>query len=197
MGTLVRQSKPSSEYVPTVNGLMELIHRATRAYSNSLPVWSHFDEATLYADVEAYANHLASRRESPTAQGWQLVPIEPTPEMLRACNNGPGQMVLTKREIYRAMLSAAPHEPPTESKVDYVRSQPQTRNHHCHWPGCDKQCQPAMWGCKAHWFKLPASLRAKVWATYRPGQEVSMTPSKAYLDVANEVQKWIRGSGHD
>ena len=78
------------------------------------------------------------------------------------------------------------------AKADYVRSQGQTRKHHCHWPGCDKQVPPAMWGCKAHWFKLPADLRAKVWATYRPGQEISKTPSAAYLHVARQVQDWIK-----
>lgn len=78
------------------------------------------------------------------------------------------------------------------SKADYVKSQGQTRAHTCHWPGCGKQVPPAMWGCKAHWFKLPQSLRNKIWATYRPGQEVSMTPSQDYLDAANEVDAWIR-----
>jgi len=39
------------------------------------------------------------------------------------------------------------------TKADYVRSQGQTRNHHCHWPGCDKQVPPAMWGCKGHWYR--------------------------------------------
>ena len=78
------------------------------------------------------------------------------------------------------------------SKADYVRAQPQTREHHCHWPGCEKQVPPAMWGCKGHWFKLPAALRSKVWATYRPGQEKDYTPSEAYLRVADEVQRWIR-----
>lgn len=34
------------------------------------------------------------------------------------------------------------------AKADYARSQGQTREHHCHWPGCDKQVPPAMWGCK-------------------------------------------------
>ena len=48
-----------------------------------------------------------------------------------------------------------------------------------------------MWGCKPHWFKLPAALRAKIWATYRPGQEISKTPSAAYIEVAKEVQAWI------
>ena len=40
--------------------------------------------------------------------GHRLVPVEPTPEMRKACDNGPGAMVLTNSEIYRAMLCAAP-----------------------------------------------------------------------------------------
>lgn len=52
-----------------------------------------------------------------------------------------------------------------------------------------------MWGCSYHWFKLPASLRAKVWATYRPGQEITMTPSEAYMSVMQEVQEWIKSNG--
>lgn len=77
------------------------------------------------------------------------------------------------------------------AKADYVRGQPQTREHGCHWPGCAKQVPPAMWGCKAHWFALPARLRAAIWRTYRPGQEKTMNPSAEYIAVANEVQKWI------
>ena len=77
------------------------------------------------------------------------------------------------------------------TKADYVRSQGQTRNHHCHWPGFEKQVPPAMWGCKTHWFKLPATLRAKVWRAYRPGQEADGRPSRDYLTVAREVQAWI------
>ena len=77
-------------------------------------------------------------------------------------------------------------------KADYVRRQTQTRDHHCHWPGCDKQVPPAMWGCKQHWFALPASLRAKIWRAYQPGQENTMDPQPEYLEVAAEVQRWIR-----
>jgi hypothetical protein len=77
-------------------------------------------------------------------------------------------------------------------KADYVKSQGQTRRHHCHWPNCPEQVPPAMWGCKKHWFLLPKSLRDKVWKAYRPGQEVDMRPSREYLDVANEVQEWIK-----
>jgi hypothetical protein len=80
----------------------------------------------------------------------------------------------------------------TKDKVAYVLGQGQTRSHHCHWPGCDKQVPPAKWGCATHWFRLPASLRNKVWVAYRPGQEVNGTPSAAYLEVAKEVQAWIK-----
>lgn len=76
-------------------------------------------------------------------------------------------------------------------KVEYVKRQGQSRDHHCHWTGCDKQCPPAMWGCKKHWFMLPKHLRDRVWAAYRPGQEVNMTPSREYLEVAREIELWI------
>ncbi len=78
------------------------------------------------------------------------------------------------------------------SKADYVKSQRQTRDHHCHWPGCETQVPPAMWGCKRHWFMLPKRLRDRVWAAYVPGQEATMTPSEEYLAVAREVQVWIK-----
>lgn len=77
------------------------------------------------------------------------------------------------------------------SKAEYVKSQGQTRRHHCHWPDCNAQVPPAMWGCKKHWFMLPKTLRDKIWATYQPGQEVTLTPSAAYLEAAQEVQDWI------
>ncbi len=81
------------------------------------------------------------------------------------------------------------------TKADYVKSQPQTRAHTCHWPDCNKQVPPAMWGCKTHWFKLPKRLRDEIWLTYEPGQEVDMSPSSDYLDAADEVEKWILENG--
>jgi hypothetical protein len=77
------------------------------------------------------------------------------------------------------------------SKADYVRRQGQTRDHHCHWPGCTKQVPPAMWGCKAHWFKLPKALRDRIWATFQPGQEIAGKPSAEYLEAARAVRDWI------
>ena len=77
------------------------------------------------------------------------------------------------------------------SKADYVRAARQTRLHTCHWPGCKKQVPPAMWGCRTHWFRLPAALRARIWKTYRPGQEEDLRVSGEYIDAAEAVQAWI------
>lgn len=80
------------------------------------------------------------------------------------------------------------------NKPDYVKSQGQTREHECHWPDCEAQVPPALWGCRKHWYKLPRSLRNKLWEEYRPGQEVDMKPSEEYLMVANEIQVWIKAN---
>lgn len=81
-----------------------------------------------------------------------------------------------------------------DAKRSYVMSQGQDRNHTCHWPGCEKQVPPAMWGCKSHWFKLPKRLRDRIWDDYVPGQEQRMDPSDDYLATALEVQEWIKAN---
>lgn len=78
------------------------------------------------------------------------------------------------------------------NKAEYVKSQKQTRDHACHWPGCKIQVPPALWGCSKHWYMLPKSLRTKIWDTFVPGQEIKMSPSREYLEAAEEVQKWIK-----
>lgn len=79
-----------------------------------------------------------------------------------------------------------------DDKKFYVASQAQTRDHVCHWPGCDKQVPPALWGCKEHWLILPRRLRNKIWRAFRPGQEIDLNPSADYLAAAAEVQDWIK-----
>lgn len=81
------------------------------------------------------------------------------------------------------------------SKADYVRSQGQTRCHHCHWTGCTEQVPPAQWGCRKHWYRLPAELRRAIWQAYRPGQEIDGRPSADYVAVARRVQAWIADNG--
>jgi hypothetical protein len=68
-----------------------------------------------------------------------------------------------------------------------------TPQHTCHWTGCTREVPPAMWGCKEHWFKLPKPLRDAVWANYRPGQEITKTPSLRYLATLKLVLDWIAG----
>lgn len=80
-------------------------------------------------------------------------------------------------------------------KAAHVRSQGQDRRHECHWPGCQRQVPPAMWGCRQHWFSLPKHLRDAIWDAYVPGQEQRMDPSEEYLAVAHEVQEWIKAHG--
>lgn len=64
--------------------------------------------------------------------------------------------------------------------------------HKCHWPSCDIEVPPRMWGCRAHWFKLPKQIRNRIWATYRPGQEIDKNPSSAYVEAAQDALIWIR-----
>ena len=64
--------------------------------------------------------------------------------------------------------------------------------HTCHWPGCATVVPPAMWGCKAHWYRLPKAIRDDIWANYRPSQEITKTPSDGYIAAAKRAQAWIK-----
>jgi hypothetical protein len=78
------------------------------------------------------------------------------------------------------------------NKAAYVRTASDHKgDHHCHWPGCPIRVKPAVWGCMKHWKMLPLFLRNKIWATFRPGQEITKTPSPEYVRTAREVQDWI------
>lgn len=78
------------------------------------------------------------------------------------------------------------------NKAKYVLAARQTRRHSCHWPHCDREVPPARWGCREHWFMLPKNIRDKIWRAYRPGQEIDLRPSEAYLAAAEAAQVWIR-----
>lgn len=82
----------------------------------------------------------------------------------------------------------------SNEKVDHVKAairSLQTKGHTCHWPGCGRSVVPAAWGCKKHWFMLPPEIRRRIWRAYRPGQEVSKTPSTEYIEAAREADAWI------
>ena len=48
-----------------------------------------------------------------------------------------------------------------------------------------------MLACYVHWLQLPLELRVRVWDHYVPGQEITKTPTKAYLEVMHEcIEYW-------
>ena len=56
--------------------------------------------------------------------------------------------------------------------------------HHCHARGCRRECPPRHLMCHRHWRMVPERLQARVWATYRAGQEIDKRPSRAWLEAA-------------
>lgn len=64
----------------------------------------------------------------------------------------------------------------------------QTNTHTCHALGCEKIVQPKLLMCARHWRMVPTRLQLAVWTYYKPGQEVSKTPSREYLTAtANAI----------
>lgn len=64
-------------------------------------------------------------------------------------------------------------------------------SHTCHAIGCETPVPPKMFMCKPHWFKLPKPMRDGIWATYKPGQEVSKSPSSSYLHNSMTACVWL------
>jgi hypothetical protein len=65
--------------------------------------------------------------------------------------------------------------------------------HLCHHPRCRVAVPPKMLACPPHWFMLPRHLRAAIWREYQPGQEVTKTPSRAYLEAAAACRRFWEG----
>lgn len=57
--------------------------------------------------------------------------------------------------------------------------------HTCHARGCSRVIDVTMLMCRRHWFMVPPHIRAKVWATYRPGQEKDKLPSREWHSAAD------------
>ncbi len=64
--------------------------------------------------------------------------------------------------------------------------------HLCHWTGCREVVPPRLWGCRPHWYALPAAIRHNILATYRNGQEIDKKPSAEYIAAAKAAQDWIK-----
>lgn len=63
--------------------------------------------------------------------------------------------------------------------------------HICHATGCKVPVPPRMFMCKRHWFRMPKSMRDEIWAVYVPGQEISKTPTREYLEVARRCVSYL------
>ena len=70
------------------------------------------------------------------------------------------------------------------------------RAHRCIWPGCSKPTRAAYLMCRAHWYRLPADLRARIWDTYRPGQ-TALTASPEYLAALRDVLDYARHAAEE
>lgn len=55
--------------------------------------------------------------------------------------------------------------------------------HICHAQGCTVEIPPRLLMCWRHWMKVPIPLRDAVWREYVPGQEVTKTPTREYLQA--------------
>lgn len=64
--------------------------------------------------------------------------------------------------------------------------------HTCHHPFCEQPCPPRMFACRPHWASLPKRFKDAIWASYSPGQERRMDPSREYLDAARAAVNYWR-----
>lgn len=59
--------------------------------------------------------------------------------------------------------------------------------HRCHARGCIKAVPPKLLMCLRHWRMVPRDVQARIWATYRPGQEIDKNPTDEYLTVMDQA----------
>lgn len=71
---------------------------------------------------------------------------------------------------------------------------PKAVTHPCRWPGCHRKVGLKLWGCKPHWFALPASIRTRIWDSYRPGQEHDLKPSAQWVEADQEAREYAAGT---
>jgi len=65
-------------------------------------------------------------------------------------------------------------------------------DHQCPWPGCPKHVSPRLWGCRFHYFKLPAEIRKRIFDARFPWSiEREDTPSMEYRAALNDAARWI------
>jgi len=69
--------------------------------------------------------------------------------------------------------------------------------HLCHAEACRTPVPPARLMCRDHWYMVPKPDRDLVWALYKPGQEITKTPTMEYLaHVAYCIDVVAKKEGH-
>lgn len=63
--------------------------------------------------------------------------------------------------------------------------------HTCHAQNCKTPVPPKMFMCQPHWYMLPKATRDAIWATYRPGQEITKDLSMEYLNITMDAISWL------
>jgi hypothetical protein len=64
-------------------------------------------------------------------------------------------------------------------------------SHTCHATNCKAKILPEMFMCKRHWFKLPKTIRDRIWREYRPGQCDDWKISSEYVEAAKAGVRYI------
>jgi hypothetical protein len=85
----------------------------------------------------------------------------------------------TRCDCLIPFLEGAGQHAPDCAVFREARPQP----HRCHHPTCDVPVPPRLLACRRHWFQLPKRLRDRIWATYRPGQEIDKRSSDEYSEA--------------
>lgn len=65
-------------------------------------------------------------------------------------------------------------------------------DHHCHADDCPTAVPERLFLCPKHWFMLPKTMRDRVWALYRPGQETRKDPSAEYLEHTRKCIEFVK-----
>jgi len=60
---------------------------------------------------------------------------------------------------------------------------------HCPWPACPGRTKAGHLMCRDHWYALPPDIRARILATYRPGQ-TALTASPEYLEALRDALRY-------
>lgn len=60
----------------------------------------------------------------------------------------------------------------------------------CRWSGCGRRASRAEWGCREHWFRLPPSLRNRLWQAGIKEVAANGRPGPAWAACAAEADAW-------